>query len=377
MPNEYRLIDTTKALLEALPTLENADAFFLDTEFKSAREGTTLCLLQISVGKEILLIDMLRLTALERLAEIIGRPDVEWILHSGRTDVELLNEKLHLKELPRLFDTQLAWGLLGPEASVSLGYLIYRILGIRTAKEQQADDWLKRPLGKGQLEYAARDIEHLPELRAELASQLATEGKVDLVHEVGQELFRLEKSEDSCREISMEHFRNIWELDYDGLAAMTYLIDWYNELPPAERAQAPSRQTLFLIARRMPECAEELSSIRGVRHKWARKHDDLLTGRLIRVTSQAKQSDFTSIAPPPYNSFEENRRQATLAYARAIVSEQVAIAPELSFPSWLMDRLAAKLAVTDDLLSVAELFTGWRAEWLAKPYREFCKTHFS
>jgi acetyl/propionyl-CoA carboxylase alpha subunit len=80
----------------------------------------------------------------------------------------LLMSRLRLDARPRVFDTQVAWALVTAEASVSLAYLVFRVLGLRTTKAHQADDWMRRPLPTNQLAYAACDVAHLPELRARL-----------------------------------------------------------------------------------------------------------------------------------------------------------------------------------------------------------------
>lgn len=366
----YQIIDTTKALSAALPALANADVYYLDTEFDATRRGTTFCLLQISTGKECFVIDMVRLTAIERLGEVIARPGVEWAFHHGTTDVRLLTEKLQIDEFPRIFDTRVAWGLLGPEVSISLAYLIYRVLGIRVRKEQQADDWKIRPLSGAQLEYAAQDVEHLPELRRVLRDRLIADGKEALVDEVFRESLRPADMTSGDGDISMDDFRGAWELDYDGQAALTFLIDWYNSLLPTERPAGLAKQTLFLIARRMPESRDELAAIKGVPRRWAQQYGDWLTGRLIRATSEANPSSYKLLEPAPYTTFGETIIRGWLEYARAMVSEQVSIAPEIAFPTWLMNRLLRACFQANTPEKLLGQIAGWRADWLAEPLQQ-------
>ena len=162
------LVDTRAALEGACQELAGATTVYLDTEFESSQRGTQLCLIQISRGEKIWLIDAVRLAAVEPLAQALGAPDQQWVLHAGQQDVRLLLSRLRMERPPRLFDTQIAWALLGPEHSVSLAYLQYRLLGLRSSKPHQADDWLRRPMSDSQLEYAASDVAHLPALHREL-----------------------------------------------------------------------------------------------------------------------------------------------------------------------------------------------------------------
>src|SRR5688572_23133926 len=115
-----QLIETDAALAALSRSLSEARYLFLDTEFDSSRAGKTLSLIQVSAGEEIFVVDALRLDRLEPLARVMTRPGVTWVVHAGREDWELLVERFGRLRPKRLFDTQVAWALLGPEAGVSL-----------------------------------------------------------------------------------------------------------------------------------------------------------------------------------------------------------------------------------------------------------------
>src|SRR5690606_36360953 len=138
-------------------------------------------------------------------------PNCEWVLHAGLQDIELLCERLGIAAPEKVFDTQIAWALLGPEASVSLSYLKFRMLGIRAGKPHQADDWLRRPLPESQLRYAASDIEHLPELRQQLGKRAEPQGRLRAIHHASSEVAKPSQELDS--ELSLASFRNAWQLN--------------------------------------------------------------------------------------------------------------------------------------------------------------------
>ncbi len=372
MHTTFSLINTTKALKVAAVALAEGSTFFIDTEFECQGGKKLLCLLQISSGNETFLIDCVRLTAMDCLTKAVVAPEKEWVLHDGGTDVRLILEKFGSDRPPKVFDTQAAWGLLGPEHSVSLAYLIYRMLGIRVMKEHQADPWDVRPIPPSQLEYAASDIEQLPALREKLGQALEKEGKIDLIHAVSHELCMPQPSI-GRKTLSMGDFRSAWQLDYDSQAALRFLVEWYNDIPDGDVPPGIRPQTLFLIARRMPESGQELAAIKGVPFGWAKKEGDVLMGRMIRAAYEAHDHEHVPVEVPPYTMFEEVRGYAWLTMVRWFVSERIGIAPEIAFPKWLMSRLQTRLLEAGDVASGLDELTEWRKDWLTTPYEECCR----
>jgi ribonuclease D len=291
-------------------------------------------------------------------------------------DVELLANKLQLTHLPPIFDTQVAWGLLGAEFSVALAYLNYRVLGLRMAKEHQADPWAKRPLPQSQLVYAAEDIVTLPHLYKALRERLEKDGKWDLVFDVTEEFCfpPVKPKVTRSRILTMEDFRNAWQLDYAGLAALQFLINWWNGLSGEQRPSGLNYPILFNIARRLPESGSELAQIKGVPRQWAREQGDLLTGRLIRASYEASEERFPPLDPKPYLTYDEAQWEAFVPSLKYAVSRMVNIAPEICFPTWSPPELLREQAMQNGSLeSGAEILDGWRKLWLTDPYQKFCK----
>lgn len=372
MSVNYCFIDTTKELHRAAEQLSQSRTFYIDTEFEQG--GTKLCLIQISSGAEIYLIDTLRLSAMAPLIDAITGDDSEWVLHSGKKDLELLTQKFRLTRLPRIFDTQIAWGLLHAESNVSLAYLNYNVLNLRTPKEHQASPWDIRPLPDPQLEYAASDVKTLPQLQGELVAMLQEQDKHPLVYEVSQELYcPAEKAPAVRPKASIAAFRNAWELDYGSQAALHFLIDWWNSTPPEQLPPGMKPNSLFQIARRMPESGEELARIKGVPGRWARQYGDLLTGRLIRASYNAQEHEYPPIEPQPYLTFREVQFEAFLFAAKYAVSKAATISPDIGFPPPVMHGLKERLQCEADIRGAADELAGWRQRWLAPPYLDFCE----
>jgi len=357
------LVASSDGLKECAVALAGAPRFYLDTEFEFAGPTKKLCLVQIWNGTgDIFLIDPLALASFEPLAATIARADAEWVVHAGDQDVALLGEAMHLASPPRLFDTQVAWGLQGAEYPVSLAYLLYRILGIRSPKSEQAGPWATRPLTPEQLDYAAGDVAHLPELRDWLATRLGTLGRDLLVGEVSAETVLRE----AAPLLSLDDYRNAWQLDASGQAVLQYLIGWWNALSAAEQKEGPQPKIFLTLAKLIPETGAELATIRGIFVPWAKRHGDAFTGKLVRASAGASREGFVPLEPPPYNTFERILAEGWIRNAAAEVSAELQVAPELAFPERVIRKMTQAVEEKNNNVSAAEALTGWRERFLRK-----------
>ncbi len=118
------------------------------------------------------LFDPIALADLTPLMDVIG--DEEWIFHAATQDLACLAE---LGLVPtRIFDTELGSRLLGLPR-VGLGTVVAELLGLHLAKEHSAANWSNRPLPDDWLQYAALDVEVLPDLRDAVYEGLVQAGK--------------------------------------------------------------------------------------------------------------------------------------------------------------------------------------------------------
>ena len=354
------LVSTSAELAAASAALEGAPRYFIDTEFDFGPGTRRLALIQVSRGgDEAFLVDAVKLVALEPLAKAIGRADAEWVLHAGKLDVELLLAALKLPAPPVIFDTQVAWGLLGPEFPVSLAYLLYRILGLRSMKGEQAGDWIRRPLSPEQIAYAAEDVAHLPEIRDVLGAKL---------REKGREAIAFAASAEACAEemdaaVTLDDFRNAWQLDASGLAVLKHLIDAHNALPAEERAFALPTRAFLSVAKLIPESAEEFSRIKGVPFNWVKRHGQALANTLVRVSFDSRKDEFTPLEPPPYATWPDILAEGWVRDAAARACAALEVSPDLVLPGRLIGAMAKKVAAAGKDAAV-EALSGWRRELL-------------
>lgn len=376
--SEYLLVDSPRALEEARTTLSDATQLYIDTEFEANRDGTRLCLLQVSAGSTIFLVDTIRLGSLEPLRSIFERAD--WVLHAGMQDVALLRERLALEPGARIFDTQIAWALCSAETNVSLAYLKFMLLGLRDGKSHQADDWTRRPLPSPQLAYAASDIEHLPELVQRLKERAKTLGldRVDSIYAASREALATPK--DPPPPLSLDSFRNAWQLAPKNQAGLRFLIDWYNALSPEERPDAPEPKGLLTIASRMPESRDILLQLKGVPRGFAQRHHKRILEGLADAARTARAEDFVAIDPPPYATFREIRLDAWLTSMRAEVCTALSISPDFALPARLLRRMKSALEALDQDASSSAVRValepgceGFREALLGPSMHAFCE----
>lgn len=179
---DIRLVETAAQLFEAIRLLaESSGPFALDAERASGfKYSQRAYLIQVHrIGTPIFLIDPIGISAedqeaIKQLAELLHTD--EWILHAASQDIPCLRE---LGLVPKsIFDTELGSRIAGLPR-VGLGAVTEHFLGLRLAKEHSAVDWSIRPLAEDWLNYAALDVDVLIELRAEIATLLESQGKME------------------------------------------------------------------------------------------------------------------------------------------------------------------------------------------------------
>ena len=150
----------------------------LDTEFMpEGRYKPLLCLVQIAAGGEIAVLDPFEGFDPAPLAAVVADPDVEIVVHAGRQDVAILRREWHT-DFTNVFDTQIAAGFAGFSAQAGYNGLLHDVLKVRLPKTASFTRWDARPLTEEQLRYARGDVEHLRELRDEIAERLEARGRL-------------------------------------------------------------------------------------------------------------------------------------------------------------------------------------------------------
>jgi ribonuclease D len=115
------------------------------------------------------------------LRQLLGDRSIEKIFHHAAFDVGFLRYRLDTNVDP-VFCTKVAVRIAGVARNPTLETLTAELLGVTLDKGEQRSDWSVRPLGERQLEYAARDVLFLHQLKEVLERRLTTVGRWTLFH---------------------------------------------------------------------------------------------------------------------------------------------------------------------------------------------------
>jgi ribonuclease D len=244
----------------------------IDTEFMSeGRYRALLCLVQVAVEAPdgdgppmIVLIDPLDGPDMQSLAELLGDPGVEVVLHAGRQDVAILR-RVWRTEMNNIFDTQIAAGFAGGSAQAGYGNLLGAMLGRTVGKTASYTRWDARPLTGEQLSYAAEDVLHLLELADEIQNRLKSSGRLGWARE---ECRRLESATDERDPYTAwERLPRIGQLDPRARAVARELGAWRERTASAQDRPVGSvlpDPALVELAKRHPPDLKALEQIRGL-----------------------------------------------------------------------------------------------------------------
>lgn len=172
----YQLITSADQLGKVLAALERAAEVALDTEADNLfHYRTRLCLLQLRLGGEIFLVDLLANLPLGELWRKLATKPL--VMHGSDYDLRLLRGLCDFRP-HSLFDTMFAAQLLNIPR-FGLAALLEQHFGVELDKDHQKANWSQRPLGRDLLDYAALDVHHLPALRDKLRAELVRLGRLE------------------------------------------------------------------------------------------------------------------------------------------------------------------------------------------------------
>ncbi len=200
----YELIDRPEAMREALAALAPVSSLALDLEMENSyrRYGLHIALIQVSTpDRRHYIFDPLSVIDIQQVGALLTRSSKELIVHDADFDRRSCHQ-VYQWTLNHIFDTKIAAQLAGFR-QFGLGNLLQELLNIHVNKKFQTFDWLKRPIRKDALDYAAHDTASLHELKAVLVSRLTDLGRMAWAQEEFLRLNTIEPTEPA----SPAHYR--------------------------------------------------------------------------------------------------------------------------------------------------------------------------
>ena len=287
---EFTLVDQPDSLTSLLDDLDRVG---VDTEFM--REKTffaELSLLQISTGESIYCVDPLSEHGMDALWDKLTRKT--WVVHSARQDIEVVYQSA-AKMPTRLFDTQIAAGLLGHAPQMGYATLVKELFDVEIPKTHTRADWSRRPLPDAYLQYAAEDVEYLLSAYDALAERLDEKGRLAWAEEDSTALLN-PALYDVDPALAIDRMKGARNLRGKRRAAAARLAAWREA--EALRANRPRQwiakdSSLLEVAASLPTSVAELSEIDSLPAGLIRRSGDSIIAAI-----EASKRDQSSYSPP-------------------------------------------------------------------------------
>lgn len=324
----------------------------LDTEFmRTDTFYAKLALVQAEIDGRIAIIDAPALNGHAALAARLADAHNVCVMHSASEDLEALSAIIPSGPAT-LFDTQIAAAMTGLGPGLSYQKLIAALLGVDLPKGETRSDWLKRPLTPSQLEYAAQDVVHLPQVHALLADKLAALGRSEWLAEDCRRLV-----EKVCRaepdQQPQRAYPRASDWPRESQALLRRVLLWRDA--SARKLDKPrswildDARMLDLAANPPRDGADLFERCKGLRALRGPQREELLS--VLQAPLAPQELDFASIPPPLSNA--QRRKVSDLRDAVA------AIALSLNLPDGLLcPRRHLEALVADGIWPSA--LEGWR-----------------
>lgn len=366
-PIEFEYIKNESQLVDYCERIRGCPLIAFDTEFVSEdRYVPELCLLQVAAGEDMAIVDTLACHDLNPLWDLICDPENghETVVHAAREEFRFCAMETGRRP-HRLFDTQVAAGLIGLEFPAAYSNLVSRFCKASIQKHETRTNWRKRPLSSGQLQYAIKDVVYLEEIHRKISKKLNQLGRTEWLEEEmdrRQEEFEADLNPSRWRKLS-----GIASSTAAELAVIRELWTWREE--KARERDMPARRVLrddllIELCKRGTSDLKKIRSIRGMDY-----------GRVQKFLPEISEAIDRGLEVPKSEWPETFKRSRIpnlgllgqfLATALGVICREKSIAPNLASSTQELRTMAAWRLGMIKLPEEPRLFRGWRREVIAE-----------
>ncbi len=360
----YDHVTTESQLADLVTRLAAHPHVAFDTEFVSEHTyRSQLCLIQVAAPGILAVIDTLKVRELDPFWRLLTEPERTTVVHAGREEMGFI---LHaIKARPaRLFDVQVAAGLVDHDFPAGYASIVRRFLSVQTNKGETRTDWRQRPLSPAQLDYALDDVRHLEQLWSKLEGKLAAAGRTAWMHE---EMATWQRDvEESFTRKRWRRISGLNGMPRRELAIARELWHWRDQV--AESRDMPPKRVLrddliVELCKRKSADPAQIGAVRGMQRSDLRHIMNGLSEAIARglaCPDDELPGGEKHRAPPPQLAVLGQ----FLATAIAGICRKQKIAPALvGTAADMRDLLAFKLGYHEDDRPPL-LAAGWRADFV-------------
>jgi ribonuclease D len=328
-------IDKQKPFESAMQRVAAHPVVAVDTEADSLHSYfDKVCLIQMSVPDEDLVIDPLAKIDIAPFGEVLANPAITKVFHGGDYDLRILNRDFGFV-VTNLVDTMICAQLLGYEA-FGLAALLDRHFSVKVNKTHQRADWAMRPLPPDMLDYAATDTRHLAALYAVLRGELEALGRWEWALEEFSRLEMVRYRENDEEAEPFRRLKGIGGFDRRMLGIVRDLHRWRDGL--ARAADRPpfkiiGNESLLEIAKEKPQSRADLEKIKAVSRFHAGRYGNEIVAIVHRALGlpEAELPDRSETKPWIRDRALESRidrlKKVRDQYARELKIEGSILAP--------------------------------------------------
>lgn len=360
----FSLITTNTELSEICLLAQQQDIVALDTEFiRISTYFPKLGLIQLYDGKRVSLIDPLLITDFSPFVKLLADSHVLKVLHSCSEDLLVFLQEFNQLPTP-MIDTQIMARFLGLGMSAGLAKLVQQYLNIKMDKGATRTDWIKRPLSKTQLQYAAGDVWYLLPLCHILQQELSQTPWLKAVKEDSElALIKTYKLKERDANKAYLNIPNAWKLNPLELARLKVLAKWRQNIA-VKRNLALSyivkSEHLWKVAKYNPRNIAEMLEL-GLTHNEIRIYGK----KILQLLAQASQISPNNYPQKIVRISEDPRYKQTI---RSLQEQVTALTP-----GGLSPEIIASKRTLEELIKwvwkkecspnkLPELLIGWRKQ---------------